>query len=76
MDTESYIKNSIYTHIQGLVQTHVFPFSVSWEGLEAITSQEQAAHKVPRSLFLLPLYNKTKHGPLEKWMILELEQER
>lgn len=47
---------------------------VSRVGLKE-TTQEQRAHLVPRTWFLISFPNKSNHGSLEKWLILGLGKE-
>lgn len=72
MDTYRNIYRHMY--IDGLVYTHTFPCSVSWESLEAINPSSNQHTKHSRSYFLIPLSNKRNQGSLEKWLIQGLTQ--
>ena len=52
------------------VHTHISPCPVSQEGLEAMTPQEQRAHRKPRSWFLTAFPSERNQGFLGKWPVL------
>lgn len=59
-----------FVYMHGLLYTHIFPCLASWEGLETMTPQQQQAHLLLTSQFIMSFSNKGKQGSLEKFLRL------
>ena len=54
-----------------LAYKHMYPTSVHWKGLEAMTVQYQRAYLSLRSWFLITILHWKNQGPMAKWLISE-----
>lgn len=69
LQTGTYQNSYTYAYIHSLVYIPIFPPSVRWEGLEAMTLQWHCALSVPMSRFLTPFSNKRSKASLKKWLL-------
>ena len=70
LQADTYPNSYTYADIPSLVYILIFPPSVRWEGLEAMTLQWPWALSVPISWFLIPFSNKRSEASLKKWLLL------